>query len=232
MRSSHLTKAPSTIAEVKLSDVDRSDPWETIRRGCRLISSKVGLIKQIGHGVHHSQDPNMFALGIYAADLSRWSDIQNTSKGGGGGEELVQALAATIGEVVERYCMYFFDKATMTFASYNELGDDAVSPDRLRLHSAEQTAASLGGARLDYFSENAKTYWVWGWSLTERRPRLAPAPLVYLGYGYDAKEAAIGRNASSGLAAGLTREEAILTALQELIERDAFTIVWLHRRLP
>src|SRR6185295_3075966 len=73
--------------------------------------------------------------------------------------------------------------------------------------------------------------WVWGHSLTERRPRLVPASLVYLNYRPAGDEAKIGLNASTGLAAGATREEAILGGLLEIVERDAFTIAWMHRQV-
>ena len=85
--------------------------------------------------------------------------------------------------------------------------------------------------RLDYFDEETRIRWVWGYSLTGRRPRLVPATMVYLQYALDDDEQAPGRNASTGLAAGYTLEEAILTGLYEVIERDAFTLCWLHRRV-
>jgi ribosomal protein S12 methylthiotransferase accessory factor len=223
-------RTSSRPAAVELRDVPRSDPRETIRRGGRLISSKVGLIKYLGHGIHHTQDAWTFALGIMSSDLSRFSAIVNTSKGGGGGEDLATALAATIGEAVERYCMFFYDKSEMVFATYRDVADDAVHPDLLRLYSAEQVPHLREGRPLENFTEDSRVQWVWGYSLTHRKPRLVPASLVYLAYEYSPDEAAIGSNASTGLAAGLTVEEAILTGIYEIIERDAFASSWLHRR--
>ena len=83
---------------------------------------------------------------------------------------------------------------------------------------------------MKYFTEDTPIRWVWGHSLTENRPRLIPASLVYMNYQFGEDEQPVGRNASSGLAAGLTIEEAILTGLYEVVERDAFTICWLRRR--
>jgi len=229
MVSSPVVETVSSPAALELHDVPRSDVWETIRRGARLISSKTGIIRQVGHGLYHAQDPLTFSLGIAAGDLSRFSDIANTSKGGGGGESLEAALAATIGEAVERYSMLFYDRRAMVFATYRDVQDVAPSPDDLRLFSADQVERRPPKSRLAYFTEDSKVNWVWGTSLSTGRSRLVPASLVYLGYMYAEDEAVIGRNASSGLAAGLTREEAILTGIYELIERDAFTIRWLQR---
>ncbi len=170
-------------------------------------------------------------MGIIAPDLSRFSSILNASKAGGGGESIETALAATIGETAERYCMLFYDKSTMVLASYQDVAQDAVAPDLLRLYSREQIEQWKGASRLDNFANDSKIRWVWGYSLTTKQPRLVPASLVYLNYNFDDDEAAIGLNASSGLAAGLTVEEAILVGLYEVVERDAFTVAWLHRKV-
>lgn len=223
--------APRPV-ELELKDVPHSDPLDTIRLGSRLISSKVGLIKAVGHGLYYAQDPVTLSMGIVGPDLSRFSDILNPTKAGGGGEDVAMAMAATIGEAAERYCMLFFDKREMVLASHRELKGDAVSPDLLRLYSREQIERrNAAGGRREYFTEDSKVYWVWGYSLTSKRPRLVPASLVYMNYTFDDDEVPIGRNASSGLAAGLTLEEAILTGLYEVVERDAYASCWLHRKV-
>jgi len=119
----------------------------------------------------------------------------------------------------------------MVSASYRELGDDAVHPELLRLYSRDQVERKGPNVRLTYFTEETKLNWVWGYSLTHKCPRLVPATLVYLQYILDEGENSIGRNASTGLAAGATIEEAILTGLLEVVERDAFATAWLHRRV-
>lgn len=231
MTSSTLApRASSSPAALELRDVPRSHPRDTIRRASRLVSSRVGIVRFLGHGRCYAQDPATFSMGIVASDLSRFCATTNASKGGGGGEAMEAALAATLGEAAERYCMFFYDKNQMVLAPYQEVADHALAPDAVRLYSREQLAALGPGARVVYFDEATPVRWVWGWSLTERRPRLVPASLVYMNYQFGDDEGVVGRNASTGLAAGLTVEEAILTAVQEVIERDAFTICWLCRR--
>lgn len=224
------TSRLSSPAALELEDIPRSDPWETLRRGSRLISSRVGIVRRVGHGCVHAQDPKAFAFGSLAGDISRYSGVLNVSKGGGGGDSSIRALAATLGEAVERYCMFFYDKQQMVLASYREVANEAVRPDDIRLFSQRQIESLGGRSRAHYFTEDSKIRWVWGYSLTEQRPRLVPASLVYMNYKYDEDEAVIGSNASTGLAAGLTIEEAILVGISEVVERDAFTICWLRRR--
>jgi ribosomal protein S12 methylthiotransferase accessory factor len=190
----------------------------------------VGIVRHVAHGCHRAQDPKTFALGIIGTDLSRFSTIVNPGKAGGGGEELVTALAATLGEAVERYCMFFYDKRKMILAPYADVADVAVSPETIRLYSKEQIDGLGSKTKVKYFTDDVPVRWVWGYSLTTRRPVMVPAAFVYMNYEYDDHETAIGRNASTGLAANLTLEEAILTGLYEVVERDAFTICWLLRR--
>jgi ribosomal protein S12 methylthiotransferase accessory factor len=217
-------------AAVKLQDVPWSNVWESIRRASRFVSPKVGLVKTLQQGVTLAQDPALFALGLGLQDLSRFSGILNSDKAGGGGELAERALVATIGEAIERYCTLFYDKEEMVRGTARELSPHVVDPDLIRYFSREQIE-QIGKRVGSYFTEDSTTYWVWGTSLTSGEARLVPASQVYLNYELDDDEVVPGRNASTGLAAGTTIEEAILTGLFEVVERDCFTLSWLHRHL-
>ncbi len=216
-------------AGLELQDVAPSDPWETIRRGRRLISRKVGLIRQIAENPYQSSDPAIFAAGAVLADLSRCVPGGQALTAAGAGESAMMAVVSAIGEAVERHCACVSDRDGMLLGTFRELRDDAVPPDRLRLFSREQVER-FGPRGPVYFDESSPVRWVWAYSLTDRRSRLVPASLVFLNHRPDADEAHIGLSASTGLAAGATREEAILSGLLETVERDAFTLSWMHRR--
>jgi ribosomal protein S12 methylthiotransferase accessory factor len=215
--------------ELELRDVPATDSWETIRRGSRLISRKVGLIQQFAESRYQAQDPVLFVTGAQLADFSRCVSDGLALKAAGAGDNATAALVSAIGEAAERHCACFFDRDEMVVGAFCELADDAASPDLLRQFSLEQIEC-FGPWRPAYFDEDSRIRWVWGYSLSECRPRLVPASLVYLNYRPAADEANIGLNASTGLAAGATREEAILSGLLEIVERDAFTIAWMHRQ--
>lgn len=224
--------APAGL-RIALSEVAATDARETLRRASRLVSRRVGILRAVGPGVNYAQDPAVFSAGTVSSQLSLSRRLANPGKAGGAGETLEVSLAAAIGEAVERYSMLFYDRSRMVFATCRDLEETAVHPDLLRLHTREQVSRAdrLGRpGRLAYFDQDTRLRWVWGWSLTQGRPRLVPAALVYLGYEEDGDEAAIGSNASTGLAAGLTREAAILSGLYEVIERDAFALSWLFQR--
>jgi ribosomal protein S12 methylthiotransferase accessory factor len=215
--------------EFELRDVPASDLKETIRRGGRLISRKVGLIRRVDETRYQAQDPVVFAAGVQPADFSRCLSGGVAIKAGGAGDTAAIALASAIGEAVERHCACLPDAGASVFGTFREFAEDAVSPDLLRLFSREQVER-CGPNGPDYFDEGSRIGWVWGYSLTRRRKRLVPASYVYLNYRRRDDEADLGACASTGLAAATTREEAILSALLETVERDAFTLAWMHRR--
>jgi ribosomal protein S12 methylthiotransferase accessory factor len=221
--------APPSAARLELRDVPSSDCWDTIRRGSRLISPRVGLIRQVLEARHQAQDPAFFAAGVQAADVDRHASDVSALEAGGAGDDAATAMVAAICETAERYCSRIYDRDEMVLGPFRELAADAVEPDRLRLFSRQQVEHG-GAAGLDYFDDSSIVRWVWGYSLTERRPRLVPASLVYLNYRAADGEARIGLNASTGLSAAATLEEAILGGLLEIVERDAVTVAWLHRR--
>ncbi|MCY4516983.1 MAG: YcaO-like family protein [Acidimicrobiaceae bacterium] len=222
--------APRRV-ELELRDVPYSAPRVTIDILPRILSSKVGLIQQLQPGQYRAQDPAVLAMGVSSGDLARVAGIENSPKAGGAGTDIETAIASTVGEAVERYCMYWFDRADFVTGTYNEFADDAVRPDMLRLYSEQQVRETPPSVRLAYFGNDTRISWVWAYSLTRSRPALVPASFVYLNYEPVDGETLIGRNTSTGLAAGATLEEAVLSGLTEVIERDAFTISWLRRRV-
>lgn len=78
--------------------------------------------------------------------------------------------------------------------------------------------------RLVPFDPDRETTWVWGRSLRDDRPILVPEQLVY--YVRDGSPGAFVDECSNGCAVGGVPEEAILHALLELVERDAFVLGW------
>lgn len=215
-------------AALELRDVPPSDLWKSLNAAGRLLSSQVGVVRTVHQGAFRAQDPVSYAMGVGMQDLSRFSEIVNSGKSGGGGERPEVALIATLGEAIERYCMLFYDKSKMIFAPHREVRDDAVDLDLVRYFSRQQIEE--GSFPYGYCSEDTPIYWTWAHSLTTGRQRLVPSSQVYLNYRRDEGEGSAGRNASTGLAAGSTLEEAILSGLYEVIERDAFAILWLLRQ--
>jgi thiazole/oxazole-forming peptide maturase SagD family component len=72
--------------------------------------------------------------------------------------------------------------------------------------------------------------WVWGYSLTAGHPLLVPESCAYF-WTLNRPDPAFLAETSSGCALGSCLEEAILYAILEVAERDAFLLTW-HSRIP
>jgi ribosomal protein S12 methylthiotransferase accessory factor len=163
---------------------------------------------------------NVFCETGHGRELVGSSD---THIGGGSGSTRESARAAAIGEAVERYSASFCGGSSV-LATADEIGERAVDPARFALFAEEQYRQP--GFRYARFTRRTRIAWARGWSLPAGRPAALPAQLVYLAWRRRPGEAAIGCATSNGLACRATRDEAVLTGLLELMERDAFMITW------
>jgi ribosomal protein S12 methylthiotransferase accessory factor len=106
------------------------------------------------------------------------------------------------------------------------VGEAAVAPERFALFSDRQ----YGTPAFSFvrFSADTKVAWVEGREAATGRAAFLPADLVFLGR-IPAGGAVIGYATSSGLACAESTEAAVAHGLFELLERDAFMVVWSNR---
>jgi len=136
------------------------------------------------------------------------------------------ALAAALGEAVERYSASYRPEDQLVEATARELGGAAVDPASFALfHERQYGQRAFPFAR---FTCDLRLRWIQGWSLTDGRAAWLPAQLVHLGRATPG-EPSIGYATSNGVACGPTLDEAILAAICEVVERDAFVIAWSNR---
>ncbi len=158
---------------------------------------------------------------------------QSLYRSNGSGRTLnVQAAEITaVTEALERYAgLAPCGKRTVVRASYRQLGDEALDPTSLGLHSEAQYA--LPGYRYQRYHHDLTLSWVWGYSFGRQRPLLVPERYAYYGIRHrePADRSFVSEN-SNGCALGGCLEEAILYGLLEVAERDAFLLTW-YARLP
>lgn len=184
-----------------------------------LHSPLVGLITEVDEQLAAPDDARLVhVLATASAD---------GPEGGGAGYAALREVArnAALGEVVERYAAARVPHEELVLASAAELGDAAVDPQRFALFAAEQYARD--GFPFAPFNRTTRIRWTAGRSLADGRPVYVPAQLVYLPWRQRVPgEAAFGYSTSSGLACATDEPTATLGALLELVERDAFMIVW------
>ncbi len=207
----------------------RTDPQQTLQALPYLLDRNVGLIQAIEwYQVRHN-DPQFIHCHATLADLSRITG-RFCSRGTGGtalSEDV--ALAKAIGESVERYCGDLFNPDAIISAPYRKVKEQATDPHRFVLFHPDQYRAPDFPFRL--ISDDTEMSWVEGFSLTYAKPTLVPATQVHLAYQPPTDEQVFEMGPVSGYACGNTVEEALLRAICEVIERDAFMVFW-YNYLP
>ncbi|MGW0358940.1 TOMM precursor leader peptide-binding protein [Nocardia nova] len=158
------------------------------------------------------------------------------SMAGGKGMSQTQARASAVAEAVERYCGRFQGDEARRVASYAELGESAVEPNRVLLYSEQQFAQRerLNEAGHHYewvcepFDPCARIEWTPMWSLSRDCPRYLPTALLFRNYplSVDHRFAVADAN---GNAAGSSLEDAVLQGFMELVERDSVALWWYNR---
>ena len=142
----------------------------------------------------------------------RWRSVA-----GGIARSRRDAEEAAVGEALERYAAHV---CTLPRRHREQLRHETVLElEEFSLYSPEQRARSDFPHRRLYEGERTYTN---AFALEDNREVWVPFELVGLSW----EGAAV--TTSSGLAAGRTPLEALLRAVQELLERDALMITWLH----
>lgn len=143
----------------------------------------------------------------------------------GMGFTLEEANLSAVAEAVERYCAAYVIPDRTIFTTWNELQAEALHPDELPLFTEEQHAQW----QFPYHKFEADTpiRWVEGVSLTTGKRKWVPAAIAWDSYvPVTPDEEAICFGLMTGSAAGSTKEQAMIGGLLEIIERDAFMVMW------
>ncbi len=158
--------------------------------------------------------------GIWHVGVPRNSAQPWRSAAGGVGRDVRAAQLAAVGEALERYAAV---TCTLPVSTRADLRRDAASETVVDaaefslLNALQRADAPPSFAAL--YREDAPYTRVF--SVFDNAPAWVPHDLVSLrGEG--------GLATSSGLAAGTTSLRALLRAIEELVERDALMITWLH----
>jgi ribosomal protein S12 methylthiotransferase accessory factor len=202
------------------------------QRAChdRLVDPRLGVIRAVTRFPGRPDLPRSIAL--YSADVADalrfgpWPADRVAM--GMAFDDDERARLAAIGETVERYCGNFVP-AGLRRASPAALwaaGEPALDPAAYMLFSATQYATP--GFPFVPLTAELPVLWAEGWEIGSGAPVLIPASLVYLNfhYGPRAVEPPTNPIIYSGIAAGESRVQAEVSAVEELIERDATMIWW------
>ena len=188
------------------------------------IGQKSGLIRKMVDISRKDIEPPFFnaltvSSQIFMTEIFGW---KNKFKGMGGSidPDLNNARISAIGENIERYCSGFYDRKNFIKSDFKNLKTDATPPRDYALIHPEQNAS------IRPFTETTVIDWTAAYSLKDKKERYVPAAMVYVPFLYERPEEMIFQPVSTGLSAHPDKHFAILKSLNEVIERDAFTIFW------
>ena len=212
-----------------LLDRPPTDLARSLERLRTLVSPYTGFVHATGEFMRAPDDSGHIRVGLRLADLRRFVGFDVDFRSGGSAGDRDRALAAAIGEAVERYSACHLPEHELVLASAEELGEEAVEPERFALFRSDQHAEP--GFSFRPFTSSTRVRWTRGFRLPDCAPAYLPAQLVYLPWrtAAEAGEVPIAYATSNGAACGATLEEAILGGLLEVVERDAFAITWYNR---
>lgn len=192
-----------------------------------FVSAETGIVHGLAEELHAPDEYRAVMLGAHSARAEQTIGSGVETWNGSARPDREAAEAAAIAEALERYSAAYVPDEQLLFGSASEL-QDAVEPSQFALFSKRQYASD--SFPYAAFDDRARVRWVEGRSLADGKRALVPAQLVYSTFSARTEtETAIGYCTSSGAACGATADDATLSALLELVERDAFMIVWRDR---
>lgn len=155
------------------------------------------------------------------------NDASGESIGGAGADvDVEMAWLRAVMEGVERYANMAYAENEFIIASGNELGAAALDLDTVpQCSQKEYDDPKCPFVRAD---KSLPVRWVKGYSLVDRCERLVPAVMTHLYFRPSISER-FWQMISTGVAAHVTLEAALNSAICEVIERDAIAISWLAR---
>jgi ribosomal protein S12 methylthiotransferase accessory factor len=174
--------------------------------------------------------PDVFVAAARGPDMSVMGYATGANiMGSGAGLSWENARGAAVGECLERYAACIVNGNDLLAASYHSMvrsGRDAHDPSTWALFDNSQQVP------YPTFSKDRIITWSEGWDLTTSKPIFLPACFAHLSSSPVLRESGadvVGPGVSTGCACAMSTNESLLKGLCELIERDAFLIVWRNR---
>jgi ribosomal protein S12 methylthiotransferase accessory factor len=215
-----LTDAATNLsAAVQRGDILAAQPF--------LVSPRCGIVRTVRTVLKDPSEPEIPY--VSRAELANHRFLSETGDefivGSGKGFTPEEARASALGEAIERYSASLTATDDIRSATCDELPGRWLDPRRLVLYRPEQYA------HLAYspYKNGTQMGWLPCRSFLTTESVHVPAIAVFMAYDVRHEGEFIAPITSNGLAAGPTLADALRSAALEVIERDAFLHMWLHR---
>lgn len=148
-------------------------------------------------------------------------------RAGAAGLDETSAMTPALGEAIERYSAAVYKEEQFVWATNQELAESALDLDCLPKCSESELRHPM--CPLIAPDKLKPIRWVRGLSLFDGSPILIPAVVAYLQLHDMVPQERFWLPISTGCASHISFEQAILSAIFEVVERDAVSLTWLQR---
>jgi len=204
--------------------------------GARLLQPGGGLLAGVVRLVGEPTSPD-FEIAVTNLDnvtevfphvtTAGGGDVSREPLGGAGADvDPEWAWLRAVMEGVERYACMAFGADEFVLASAHDMGALAIDLDRIPRCSTRELADPHCGYVLADKREPIR--WTRGYSLLDRQERWVPSVMSHL-YLRPLPAERFWQPITTGVAAHVSLEAALVSAICEVIERDAIAITWLAR---
>lgn len=197
-------------------------------RANRLLGSRYGLVSGVFEQTAGMGCPSLFGHRALMSHTVVWAPHVLAFNGSSCHFDRSASRIAAVMECAERYSAGVLDqRSSLIRGCRRELGTVALDPREYPLGSG----AEYRNPHCKYRPfEDEQTYdWDWVHTVATGEAALLPAAMIYMPYRVADPKERLMPQTSNGCAIGCSREEALLAATLELIERDAFFICWWNR---
>ena len=220
-------------APLSLKNLRNTSPrtlTEALQAAKRLISKRTGLISSVEFDDLTADEPSVYFARSTPANSLALNGMETLNFGDATSIDPKRAIMKAVGETIERYCPSHFRYEDLLLSRYDELDCEAIDPSDFALFSTKQYAQP--SFPFSPLTATTSLRWESAYSISQDRPVMIPASFVYIPYKFDPLHEPLTHTPiSTGLACGSNLASAIYKAILEVIERDAFMIMW-QNQLP
>lgn len=207
---------------------------ESVWRLQRLLQLHGGLLSSAPISLASVDEPQivirtaeMGDVGLLWPEVGKRGSPAGKIRAGGTGLDEGEALVPTLAEALERYSMAVFRNEQFLSASAEDIASDAL--DLASIPRCSATELSHAKCPIVVPDKTKPIRWVKALSLSTGGFTYVPAVMVYSHTGYAVPEERFWFQISTGCAAHLSYERAIVAGICEVIERDAISVLWLQK---
>jgi ribosomal protein S12 methylthiotransferase accessory factor len=197
-----------------------------------LTDPRLGIVPEVRDEAIAFGEPRFIHVAASACDTRAFSAPANFRFCGGASVTRERARVKAIGEAVERYGSALYDPLALPVTTAAAADFPVADPADFALFAPTQYAEPDFPFRP--FDDSTTIAWTSATDLATGEIRGLPAAAIWAPYHVQADrgEFQVIQSISTGLASHQSRDLALVNALCEVIERDAFMLAWLGQRAP